>query len=121
MITGIKYPFQFYSGRIATSTGEQHLKESILQLIGIQKGQYIFRPTIGSTLQSRVFDPVNTAPLCMVDIRDTIEKFETRVILDEIDVDLDEQDLGKSKIGIRFTPKGDSSPSEVSFDIGDLR
>jgi len=87
-ITGIKYPFQFHRGRVALSQNGQHLKESIMQIIGTAKGEYLMMPSFGSGVHRRVFDPVNVVALVDGDIREAVRIWEPRVEIVKVEANI---------------------------------
>ncbi len=86
--TGIKWPFQFANGKVATSTGEQHIRESIMQILAIDHGEYLFRPQFGSNLPRRAFDPTNLSHLMVRDIREALVRMEPRIELLDVSVEV---------------------------------
>lgn len=64
------------------------VKQSLKNLLFIRKGEKLFRPEIGSDLQRILFEPMDflTVDLLRDVIIETIEKFEPRVRLEDIEV-----------------------------------
>jgi phage baseplate assembly protein W len=64
------------------------VKQSLKNLLFIRKGEKPFRPEIGSDLQRILFEPMDflTVDLLRDVITETIEKFEPRVRLEDIEV-----------------------------------
>lgn len=85
-ITGIKWPLSLSGGRVVTSSGNDHLSESIVQIVLCEKGEYIMRPTFGSGLPTRVFDPVSLLALIHTDVADALRTWERRVDLVKVRV-----------------------------------
>jgi phage baseplate assembly protein W len=86
-ITGIKWPFSFESGRVRTSSNDAHIIEIVFQIIGINKGEYLLKPDIGSWVGARIFDPVNIAALADSDIKSAVGKYEPRVSMKSTKID----------------------------------
>ncbi len=99
-ITGVKFPLAFLNGRVAASHGEQHIRESILQIIGANKGEVPMRPTFGSDLYLRVFDPIDIAQVARIDVEDAIDEWERRV--DLAGVTGQETALGEVEINVEY-------------------
>lgn len=78
-LRGVSWPMRFVGGRVATSSGSKHLKESITQIIMCTKGDYMMKPTFGSSLPQRVFDPVSLMALLWTDISDAVRIWDRRV------------------------------------------
>lgn len=54
----VKYPFQLdNSGRTATSSYEEHIREMVEQVLFTSPGERVNRPTFGSGLLQLVFEP----------------------------------------------------------------
>lgn len=117
-ISGIKFPLQFYAGRVATSDDEQHIKESIIQILATGKMEYLLKPDFGSNLNRRVFDPINVAVLVKIDIRDAIQKYEQRVKLTDVSANLSSSDVGIVGISIGFITRGKLESYKVNFSLG---
>jgi uncharacterized protein len=116
-VSGIKFPLQFHGGRIATSYGEQHIKESIIQIIATNKQEYLMIPNFGSDLSHRVFDPVNITALVRRDVSLAISTFETRVTLISVGVDVSNTELGRFDINISFQLAGMQGISSVTTSL----
>lgn len=86
-IRGIAWPFAFHAGRVATSEDEDHVLQSIRQIIAVGKREYLFRPTFGCDLHRRVFDPINAVAMVDGDIREALARWEPRVEVLTTDVD----------------------------------
>lgn len=78
-LRGVSWPMRFVGGRVATSSNSKHLKESIAQIIMCTKGDYMMKPTFGSSLPQRVFDPVSLMALLWTDISDAVRIWDRRV------------------------------------------
>jgi len=117
-ITGIKHPFRFHRGRVALSCNEQHLKESIMQIIGTAKGEYLMMPSFGSDVHRRVFDPVNVVALVDGDIHEAVRIWEPRVEILGVNARLEQSDLGTVGIEIEFRAKGQREPMRADMTIG---
>ena len=59
---GLKYPFQFHSVSgatevsVARSREHEHIRESILQILGTRPGERFLNPEFGSRLNNLVFE-----------------------------------------------------------------
>lgn len=86
-ITGWSWPFRFENGRVATSTGVEHLKDNVRNIIATGRLEVPMQPEYGCDLNRRVFDPVNTLALAEGDIREAIARFEPRVRILDVEID----------------------------------
>ena len=87
-VVGIKWPLEFRGGRVALSVDEKHILQSIRQIIGINRYEYLMKPDFGADLDSRIFDPVNVISLAERDIRYSINRWEPRAKLNRVDADM---------------------------------
>lgn len=102
---GISFPFRFVNGRVAISNGVQHVKESVMQILGTAKGEYLMRPTFGSDLFRRVFQSTNVVALAEGDVREALRIWERRVKVNSVTSSIDESHLGVVRLGVDFTVK----------------
>ena len=95
---GCKFPFQF--GKLtgatvistATSRDQQHIHESIRQILGTPRGSRFLLPEFGSRLQELLFE-VNDAilrGLMRHEVGDVLARWEPRIVVDEVQVTADE-------------------------------
>jgi len=87
-LKGIKFPFQFRAGSVATSEGNNYVLDCVCVLLGINKGEYLYLPEYGTDLRKRIFDPINVTSLIESDIKIAIAKFEPRVELVDIKTEI---------------------------------
>ncbi len=114
-IKGIRWPLKFRNGKVTTSSGLQHLKESILQIIAIGKGEYIMKPDYFSNMPSRIFDEVNQTALMNADITEALARFEKRIKLLNIGTNQSDINLGEVLLEITFKVLGNDEITQVSF------
>ncbi len=97
--TGISFPFRVGNrGVVMTSTTIQdvsHIKESISQILLTGLGERVHQPEFGSDLASYVFFPVDEGMYGLIDyeIRRALEKWEPRIIINNIDFEPLEETL----------------------------
>ncbi|MHB9023477.1 MAG: GPW/gp25 family protein [Armatimonadota bacterium] len=94
---GLKFPFQFhkrYGGAAistATSQDQEHIHESLRQILGTRRGERFLRPDFGCRLHELLFE-CNDAilhGLLRHEIRDALARWEPRIIIDEVLVTAD--------------------------------
>ena len=115
MISGMRFPLRIHGGRISVSTDEEHVKQSVQQILGTELGEYPLVPEFGAGLGKRVFDPVNTIHLAKYDIKHAIETFETRVKF--LDIQLDESKAHEGRIVVTVSYLIKSTEQESSTQI----
>ena len=77
---------------LLVTKNEEAIKRSIYNLILTQPGERFFNPNIGCGVYGLLFEPLDfiTAGLIKSEIEYTINAFEPRVLLKQVDVDIDE-------------------------------
>jgi len=80
----IKSDFQ---GALKKVINAESVRTSINNILGTSLGERIFLPEFGSNLKSLLFEPINSHLLnrCSNEIRNAIEKWDDRVIIEGID------------------------------------
>ncbi len=75
-IRGIAFPLRFdAAGRVASSSGEQHLKERIAQVLMTATGELPFWPSFGSKIPLRVFTPVGGSAILQADAMEALRQW----------------------------------------------
>jgi phage baseplate assembly protein W len=95
---GLKFPFQFhthYGGAAistATSRDQEHIHESIRQILGTRRGERFLRPEFGCRLHELLFEG-NTAilhGLVRHEVREALTCWEPRIVIDDVSVTSDD-------------------------------
>lgn len=94
---GCKFPFQFgkVSGATvistATSRDQQHIHESIRQILGTRRGERFVLPEFGSRLHELLFESNDAILRGLVrhEVGDVLARWEPRIIVDEVQVTSD--------------------------------
>ena len=92
---GLRYPFRFQSVSggtqvsTATSREHEHIRESILQILGTRIGERFMNPEFGSRLKDLVFEQNDEVlkGLLRHYVIDAIKRWEKRVIITEVRFD----------------------------------
>lgn len=116
-IRGIRWPFEFQAGRVRTSDNDQHIMESVKQIIAVGKGEYVMIPGFGSTLYRRVFEPANLVPLITSDLREAIRQWEPRVSFLRAAADFDHAAEGVISIDVEVVMRGDAQPMSTNVTV----
>jgi phage baseplate assembly protein W len=104
---GLKFPFQFhqqYGGAAistATSHSQEHIHESIRQILGTRRGERFLRPEFGSRLPELLFEPnaAILAGLVRHEVRDALAQWEPRIVVLDVTVEADDHLL---QVGVRY-------------------
>lgn len=86
---GLKYPFRFQSVSggtevsAATSREHDHIRESILQILGTRPGERLMNPEFGSRLHDLVFEQNDEVLKGLIRhyLIDAIKRWEKRVVI----------------------------------------
>jgi uncharacterized protein len=92
---GLKYPFRFQSVSggtevsTATSREHDHIRESILQILGTRPGERLMNPEFGSKLHDLVFEQNDEVLKGLIRhyVIDAIKKWEKRVVITGVTFD----------------------------------
>lgn len=114
-ITGIRWPLAFSAGRVMISHNDQHIAESIRQIIATNKLEYLMKPDFGSNLGTRVFDPVNLLPLARTDIAEALRRWEPRAELADVSLDISRAPEGLIFILIDYRIAGNLQQMQIDF------
>ena len=104
--TGWKFPLGVSAdGKLAVSSYEDGIRESILIILGTAKGERVMRPTFGCGIHDYVFETINSSTVGRIksSIEEALIKWEPRIILNSIDVNADSIDDGKLLISINYS------------------
>lgn len=89
---GVTFPLGInQQGNLELSLGEDSVKESIWLILLTKLGERVYRPDFGCRLSDLAFAPMNTQTLMLMRIyvREALDKWEPRIILEEILTDPD--------------------------------
>lgn len=91
-------------GRLAWSSGEENVRESIRILLLTEPGERIMREEYGCGLRRYLFEPntPTTRQLMRERITSAIERWEPRVLVETVEVDPDPDDARVVHIAILF-------------------
>lgn len=89
---GLKFPFQFHrrsgGARISTATSQdqQHIHESIRQILGTRRGERFLQSEFGSRLHELLFEGNDAIlqGLLRHEVIDALTRWEPRIIIEEV-------------------------------------
>jgi phage baseplate assembly protein W len=93
--TGLKFPFSFNtrSGGVDVSSStvreHEHIRESIIQILGTRPGERFMNPEFGSKLKDLVFEQNDSVLKGLIrhHINDAIRRWEKRIIVTDVSFD----------------------------------
>ncbi len=91
-------------GRLAWSVGETNVRESMRIILMTEQGERLMRETFGCGLRQYLFEPntVTTRERIRENIIHSINRWEPRVIVDEVTVEPDPDDPRSAAVMIYF-------------------
>lgn len=104
---GLSFPLRInMQGSMQLSPMTRSIEESIQIILRTQLGERVYRPDFGSRLSELTFSPMNTQTLLLLrlHIQEALEKWEPRIVLDDIRAEPDPMQ-GRVDVTIRYHPK----------------
>lgn len=117
---GAGWPFPLRTdatGRIALVRREREIEESIRIVLGTSLGERPMRPLFGCAIHDYVFAPADeaTAGRIAYEVRASLERWEPRVDVIDVDVPYDPSDTSTLYIDIHYRIKGANDPRNLVF------
>lgn len=115
--TGWAFPLRVnLQGSIQLSSATRNLEESIWIILRTDIGERVYRPNFGSRLSELMFAPLNTQTLLLIRlyVREALEMWEPRIIIEEIRTDPDPI-RGRVDIVIDYRPKETYEPRSLVY------
>ncbi len=114
---GWKFPVALKEGKIASSEGEDSIRESIRIILGTSRGERVMRPDFGCGIDELVFAPNDTATatLIAVNITEALEKWEPRIEVLNVNAVPDEEEGNKLNINIEYMVKSSNSKNNLVY------
>lgn len=118
---GFSLPLRVNASKgLATSSGDERIRESIIAILGVQPGERVMRPEYGANLRSLVFAPNNaaTANLAQFHIEDALARWEPRVAVEEVRVDNSEYEgRGALRVSVAYRLKSSGELQNLEFNL----
>lgn len=78
---GIAFPLRLRGGGLGMNGDEEHVKQSIVLILGTAHHERIMRPEFGAGMERLVFEPMNavTGILVQHQVREALTRFEPRI------------------------------------------
>jgi phage baseplate assembly protein W len=102
---GLAFPLGVdHRGAIALARGEEDVDQAIEIIIGTAPGERPMRPEFGCDVHDLVFETVDAAMVGRLEtaIREALDRWEPRVTVERIDVDLDRAAEGRLDVTIGY-------------------
>jgi hypothetical protein len=103
--TGWAFPPTFEQGQVNLVSAETDICESLQILLSTRLGERVMQPTYGCNLEDYVFEPINAAIASSIkeQIRTSILYHEPRIVLNDLDLDLNQQLEGYVNLTVDYT------------------
>lgn len=105
------------SGAIALVSGDQEIAESIRIILSTAQGERPMRPEFGCGIHDHVFAPADagTAGVIMYEVRRALARWEPRITVLDVDVNLDRANDAMLYIVITYSKRGTNDPRNLVF------
>jgi phage baseplate assembly protein W len=107
------------SGRLRWTAGNQSVREVMLNILLTRPGERLMRPTFGAGLRNFIHQPNNetTRALIADATRRAIERWEPRVLVDEVTVQPDAERLSHVNLSIHYRLRYDGTREDLTLAI----
>ena len=103
--SGLAFPLQVdRRGGIALATDETDIEQAIELILGTAPGERPMRPEFGCGVHDFVFDSIDASTIGHMEeaIRDALDHWEPRVVVETVEFDLSSVDEGRLMIDIGY-------------------
>jgi phage baseplate assembly protein W len=115
---GFAFPMRVNAtGGVAMVTDHQELVESMRLILGTAIGERPMRPEFGCKIHDRIFDAINSATFAQVeaDVREALERWDPRVVVEDITVQRHPEIDAALTIEISYTAANYYDPRVLVF------
>jgi phage baseplate assembly protein W len=105
------------TGSIALVSGEREIVESIRLILATAPGERPMRPEFGCAIHDLVFAPADSATAGRIayEVRVSLERWEPRIVLQDVSVGFGAADTGTLLIDITYTLRDGNDPRNLVF------
>lgn len=105
------------NGSIALVGGDREIEEAIRIILSTSFGERPMRPEFGCGIHDHVFASADatTAGVIIYEVRRALERWEPRIIVQDIIVSFDRVHLGMLYIDIHYAKRGSNDPRNLVF------
>jgi phage baseplate assembly protein W len=105
------------NGRIDTAAFEEDIRQSILIILGTDRGERLMRPDFGAGLNSFVFEPVNATTMQLIKSRveESLIDWERRIDLVEVKVEADKSLRNKLSIDVTYRVRATNAVDNLVY------
>jgi len=119
----IRFGIHPFSRDVALKTNDASIKQSLKNLILTRNYERPFHPEIGCQINSLLFEPYNdiTGNVIRKTIFSVVEKFEPRIILNDVTVEEQDNDSNEILITLNYTIKNNELPYVYAISVKRVR
>ena len=108
-------------GRVASSSGAEKIRQSVLLILGTEPGERLMRPDFGCPFRSLVFEPdtPSTARVAEFRVREALVRWEPRIEVQSVVVDNRVQQFSGHSLSIHilYRVKSTGFQDGVTFEL----
>ena len=115
---GVAFPLRVDArGGLALSRSHDDVDEAIRLIVGTAKGERPMRPEFGCGIHDYVFEAIDSNTLGRIDyeIRLSLDRWEPRIDINDIEFDTSEAELGKLIIDISYSLRATSDVRNLVY------
>ena len=107
------------TGGIETVVGRESVRQAVLLLLSTRTGERVMRPDYGCDLHKLVFSPNDdtTAGLAMHYVRQAIERWEPRIVIERLDAGRDEAYPERLNILLEYRMNSSNTRDSLMFSV----
>lgn len=116
--SGLAFPMKTdATGAIALVSDDVEIQESIRLILGTAFGERPMRAEFGCGIHELVFAPANTstAARASYEVRASLERWEPRIDVEDVDVTFDSQNNALMYISVSYGIRGTNDPRNLVF------
>jgi len=105
------------TGGVALVVREREIEQAITIILRTARGERPMRPEFGCRIHDHVFGPANeaTAGQIAYDVREALERWEPRIVVQEVGVAFDQSEAGKLYVDVGYVIAGSNDPRNLVF------
>ena len=131
---GLKFPLDFEDignaaegeepdRRLSPCTYAEHVRQSLQTLLLTARGERFMRPGYGSGLSAYLFENIDATTVSLIksEVRSTVERYEPRIELIDVDVDHSARDPGALRVAVFYRIKSTGFSDQLTVDVSGKR
>jgi uncharacterized protein len=115
---GLDFPFQTNRrGSLSVARNEEKVRQSIHMILSTARGERVMRPDFGCDLRSYTFSTLDRATVTLIQsaVRDALVRWEPRIEVRDVVVQLDPAEAGRLWIEIAYLIRHTSFPGNLVY------